>query len=71
MHTTESDGEDISSLLARKYKRKEGECMNKDIIYNILDRMIDALGEVGVDVSYFPEEAKKILEETSIKISEL
>lgn len=45
--------------------------MNKDIIYNILDRMIDALGEVGVDVSYFPEEAKKILEETSIKISEL
>jgi len=37
--------------------------------YLLLDEMIDELGDVGVDVSYFPPSAKRILLKYSKKIT--
>lgn len=40
-------------------------------IYNILDKLIDELGDCGVDISYFPDNAQKVLKETAIRIDKL
>lgn len=40
-------------------------------IFTLLNNMIDKLYDDGVDVSYFPSEAKKTLKQYAIKIEKL
>lgn len=40
-------------------------------IFTLIDKMMDELYDNGVDVSYFPMEAKKVLKEYAIKIDKL
>jgi len=48
---------------------KKQEKTIKEEIRKILYQMIDDLYDAGVDVSYFPEEAERVLKKTAEKIT--
>ncbi len=65
----ETPQETITTYLYNNLISKETDKRSFDI-WKILNKMIDELENAGVDTSYFPEEANKILEETSNKLNQ-
>lgn len=64
-HRTEKERRQREEREAKEFPNKASKQ-----IYDILDKMLDLMGDEGLDTSYFPDNARQTMKETAISLAE-